>query len=1077
MRKLNYLLVVVFMFMATMSFAQGVTTSAINGRVLDTSGEPLPGANVVALHQPSGTQYGAMTDFDGFYRISNMRVGGPYLITITYVGFETFTAGNINLSLGESRNISAEMGESQNVLDEIVISGGRDGVFDSGKTGAETNVSQRQVSTLPSISRNIADFARLTPQAQVSGDDIISISGQNNRYNALYIDGAVNNDVFGLAASGTNGGQTGVSPISLDAIESFQINVAPFDVRQSGFAGGSINAITKSGTNQFEGSVYSFFRNESLAGKTPIGLEAADGSREKLADFSANTSGVRVGGPILQDKLFFFVNYERQDNETPQPFSFNNYNGTSTLADITNLSNFLVNEYGYDPGGFLDNTSSLVSDKLIGKIDWNINENNKLSLKHSYVKAVQLNAPRSNQGAINFFNSAINFQSVTNSTALELSTRIGNKMANNLVIGWTRVNDDRDPQGGDFPYVQLQDGAGLISFGSEPFSTGNLLEQSNFTITDNFDIYAGRHNITIGTNNEFSSSRNVFFRQNFGEYRYSNVNDFLTGNLANRYRHGYSLIGGFGDDSEGAAEFDIFQFGLYAQDVFNVTDNLKLTFGARIDVPFWADYLTNEDFNNRTIPLLEAAGKDLRDARTGEGIDANIHFSPRFGFNWDVKGDRTTQVRGGTGVFTSRLPLVWPGGVYNNNGLTAGFVQRTGATVPEFEPNPRNQLQDPAQGSGTVGGEINLFAKDFKLPQVWKTNIAVDQRLPGNWTISADFIYNDDLNAVAYENINLEGPQFNTTGAGSRPNYGNKRIDNTYDAVYMGYNTSEGNSYNISGTLAKNFYTPFLDVTAQASYSYGESNVLFDATSSQNSSQWRNLETVRGSNMPMLSTSDFSPGHRVIANSTLEFKWNANLRTRIGLFYEGAQGQPFSYVVGGNGGGLLNDTGSFSALAYVPATEAEALLVDIVDTRNPANNRTAAEQWQLLNAAINADDYLSERRGQFAERNADRSDWSHILDLKFAQEFRIKVKETDHKFEFSADIFNFTNFLNKNWGRRNFTNFGQVQLVNFTGFQEDGTTPKFTFNPNTLNTKNIIDDSGLQSSRWQMQIGLRYSFN
>ncbi|MEP6261393.1 MAG: carboxypeptidase regulatory-like domain-containing protein [Gillisia sp.] len=1077
MKKLNYLLVVVFMFMATISFAQGVTTAAINGRVLEAGGEPLPGANVVAVHQPSGTQYGAMTDFDGFYRISNMRVGGPYLVTITYVGFETFTAGNINLTLGESRNISAEMGETQNALDEIVITGGRDGVFDSGKTGAETNVSQRQVSTLPSISRNIADFARLTPQAQVSGDDVISISGQNNRYNALYIDGAVNNDVFGLAASGTNGGQTGVSPISLDAIESFQINVAPFDVRQSGFAGGSINAITKSGTNQFEGSVYGFLRNESLAGKTPIGLEAADGSRERLADFSAVTTGLRVGGPILEDKLFFFVNYERQDNETPQPFSFNNYNGDASLQDINNLSSFLVSEYGYNPGGFLDNTSSLVSDKLIGKIDWNINENHKLSFKHSYVKAVQLNAPRSNQGAINFFNSAINFESITNSTALELSSKIGNNMANNLVIGWTRVNDDRDPQGGEFPYVQLQDGAGLISFGSEPFSTGNALDQSNFTITDNFDIYLGRHNLTIGTNNEFSSSRNVFIRQNFGEYRYSSVNDFLTGELANRYRHGYSLIGGFGDDSEGAAEFDIFQFGLYAQDVYNATDNLKLTFGARIDVPFWSDYLTNSDFNNRTIPLLEAAGKDLRGAQTGEGIDAQVHFSPRFGFNWDVKGDRTTQVRGGTGVFTSRLPLVWPGGVYNNNGLTTGFIQRTGATVPEFEPNPRNQLQDPAQGSGTVGGEINLFAKDFKLPQVWKTNIAVDQRLPGNWTISADFIYNDDLNAVAYENINLEGPQFNTTGAGSRPNYGNKRIDNTYDAVYMGYNTSEGNSYNISGTLAKNFYSPFIDVTAQASYSYGESNVLFDATSSQNSSQWRNLETVRGSNMADLSTSDFSPGHRVIANSTLEFKWTNNLRTRLGFFYEGAQGQPFSYVVGGNGGGLLSDTGSFSALAFVPATEAEANLVDIVDTRNPANNRTAAEQWTLLNAAINADEYLSERRGQFAERNADRSDWSHIIDLKFAQEFRIKIKEKDHKFEFSADIFNFTNFLNKNWGRRTFTNFNQVQLVNFTGFQPDGTTPKFTFNPNTLNTKNIIDDSGLQSSRWQMQVGLRYSFN
>ena len=1073
MKKVTYLLIVGFMLLAAGSFAQGVTTAAINGRVLDNNGEPLPGANVIALHQPSGTQYGAMTDFDGFYRISNMRVGGPYRVTITYVGFETFTSGNINLNLGDSRNISAEMGEAQNALDEIVITGVRDGVFDSGKTGAETNVSQRQVSTLPSISRNIADFARLTPQAQVSGDDVISIAGQNNRYNALYIDGAVNNDVFGLAASGTNGGQTGVSPISLDAIESFQINVAPFDVRQSGFAGGSINAITKSGTNKWEGSVYSFLRNEKLAGKTPVGLVGNDGERERLDEFTALTTGLRVGGPIIEDKLFFFVNYERQDNETPQPFEFSNYRGDASLADVQNLSRFLVDEFGYNPGAFENTTSSLVSDKLIGKIDWNINSNNKLSLKHSYVKAVQLQARGSNAGNINFFNGAVNFESITNSTALELSSQIGNNMANNFILGWTRVNDDRGPEGGSFPSVQIVDGQGNINFGSEAFSTANALDQSNLTLTNNFDIYAGRHNITIGTNNEFSSSRNVFFRQNFGDYRFSNLNDFLVGNKPNLYRHGYSLIGGSGDDSEGAAEFDIFQFGLYAQDVFNATDNLKLTFGARIDVPFWGDGVVNEDFNNRTIPLLESQGQNLRGAKIGEGIDANIHFAPRFGFNWDVKGDRTTQVRGGTGIFTSRLPLVWPGGAYNNNGITTGYVQLSGDNAPDFEPNPNNQLQIPAQGSGQVGGEINLFAKDFKLPQVWKTNIAVDQRLPGNWTISADFIYNDDVNAVAYENINLEGPEFTTTGAGSRFHYANERFDNTYDAVYMGYNVKEGNSYNISGTIAKNFYSSFIDVTGQVSYSYGESNVLFDATSSQNSSQWRFQESINGSNNLGLSRSDFSPGHRVIANSTLEFKWTENLNTRIGLFYEGRQGDPFSYAV--NGARLINDTGNNTgALPYIPTNQAEANLVDATD-RDGNVTATAAQQWALMDAFIEGNDYLSTRRGQFAERNGDRTAWSHIIDLKFAQEFALKIKETNHKFEFSADIFNFTNFLNKDWGVRSFT--GTQRFTNFDGFAEDGTTPEFTFDANTGSTINQIDDAGLSSSRWQMQVGLRYSFN
>lgn len=1063
-------LAIAAIFVSAMAFAQGVTTSSMGGKVTDETGEPLPGATIVALHIPSGTTYGAAADFDGFYRISGMRTGGPYKVTISYIGFNEDVKEGIYLNLGQAERISSQLSESATALDEVVVTGGAAGsLFDPGKTGAETNVSQRQVNNLPTISRNIADFARLTPQAKVTGDDVISISGQNNRYNAIYIDGAVNNDVFGLAANGTNGGQTGVSPISLDAIESFQINVAPFDVRQSGFAGGSINAITKSGTNKFIGSAYGFVRNESFAGKTPVGLVGEDGEREKLDEFSAKTYGVRLGGPLIEDKLFFFVNYERQDNETPQPFNISSYRGDATAADLDNLSNFLVNNYGYNPGGYANNTSSLESDKLIAKIDWNINEKNKLSLKHSYVKAIQFDAPSSNTGSINFINRAINFESITNSTALELNSQIGSNMSNNLVVGYTTVNDNRDPAGSSFPSVQIFDAAGTsIFFGSEPFSTANLLEQKILTLTDNFQIYSGRHTITIGTNNEFSSAKNVFFRQNFGDYRFNSLDDFLNGESANRYRYGYSLLGGFGDDSEGAAEFDLFQFGVYVQDQVDVTDNFKLTVGARIDIPYWEDGLENEDFNTRTVALLEAAGKDLQGARVGQGIDPNAHFSPRLGFNWDVKGDRTTQIRGGLGIFTSRVPLVWPGGTYNNNGVTAGFIQLTGDDVPDFNPDPTGQLAIPEPGTGSVGGQIDLFAPDFKLPQVFKTNIAVDQRLPGDVIFSADFIWNDNITAVAYENLNLEGPQFFTTGAGSRPNYGFASIDDTYSDIYLATNTGAGSSYNVTGTLSKNFYSPKLDITAQASYSYGEADGILDGTSSQNSSQFRNLETVNGSNRPDLSISDFSPGHRVIANSTFEFKWSDNLKTRLGIFYEGAEGSPFSYVY--NGSGLLADTGSFSALIYVPSNESEANLID-------SDDLSAAQQWEALNAVIEGDDYLSSRRGKFAERNADRSDWTHIIDLKFAQEFGIKFGDNMHKLEFTADIFNFTNLLNKEWGVRTFSNFNQVQLLNFEGFAPDGTTPEFTFDPGVEETRNIIDDSGLQSSRWQMQLGLRYSFN
>ncbi len=1088
MKKITFLLVVILIAFVGETYAQGVTTSAIGGKVTDNTGGPLPGANVVAIHSPTGTKYGATTDFDGFYRISGMRTGGPYTVTISYVGFNDFKKENVILQLGQSERISTQMAESATALDEVVVTVQATGLFDSNKTGAQTNVSQTKISTLPSISRNIADFARLTPQAQVSGDDVVSIAGQNNRYNAIYIDGAVNNDVFGLAGSGTNGGQTGVSPISLDAIETFQINVAPFDVKQSGFSGGSINAITKSGTNEIQGSAYYLLRNQDLAGKTPEAITKIDGGeRQKLDDFTAETYGVRVGGPIIKDKLFYFVNYERQDEETPQPFDFNTYNGDTDAIEIAQLYDFLASPANgnYNPGVFDSNTNSLVSDKFIAKIDWNINDDHNLSLKHSYVKANQIDANASSRSSLNFTGRAISFESITNSTALELNSRFGEKVSNNLVIGYTTVNDNRDPNGSPFPSVQIIDGDANIFLGSEPFSTANALDQTTFTFTDNVEIYSGRHTITLGTSNEFSTADNVFFRQNFGDYRFSNLDDFINGNLPNRYRRGYSLLGGSGDDSQGAAKFDLFQLGLYAQDEVNLTDDFVFTAGLRVDIPYWEDGAENEDFNTRTVALLEAAGKNLQEARVGKGVNPRAHISPRLGFNWDIKGAKKTQIRGGLGIFTSRVPLVWPGGTYNNNGQTAGFVQVFGPRNPGdpipplFNPDVNTQFADPLPGSGAVGGQVDLFAPDFKLPQVMKYNIAVDQKLPAGFTISADFIYNDNINAVVYENLNLVGPEFQTTGAGSRPNYDFNSIDRTYSGVFLASNTTEGSSFNISTTLGKNFYSSFVNVLSQVSYSYGESDGIFDGTSSQNSSQWERLETVNGSNRPDLSTSDFDPGHRIVANSTIELKWNDNFKTRIGIFYQGAEGEPFSYVYNDRGS-LLADTGRSSALIYVPANQAEANLVPFTDSNGDVipGSATPDEQWESLNALIEGDDYLRSRKGQFAERNGDRSDWSHIIDLKFAQEFSINAFNKKHTLEFTADIFNFTNLINKEWGVRSFSgSFDAVQLLQFEGFASDGTTPTFTYSPNAEENINQVDDSGLNSSRWQMQLGLRYTFN
>ncbi|NHF58802.1 TonB-dependent receptor [Flavobacteriaceae bacterium TP-CH-4] len=1084
----KYFALVAF-FMTAIAFSQGVTTSAIGGKVTDNTGEPLFGASVVAVHTPSGTKYGAATDFDGFYRISGMRSGGPYQITYSYVGFNEDTKEGIYLNLGATNKIDVQLAESATALEEVVVTATSNGVFGANKTGTETNISQRQVAVTPAASRSLADFVRLTPQAQLTeGDDgfSISLAGQNNRYNAIYIDGAVNNDVFGLAGSGTNGGQTGVNPLSVDAIETFQINIAPFDVRQSGFSGGSVNAITRSGSNEFEGSAYFFTRNENLVAKTPSALVNEGDEREKVSDFSANTYGVRIGGPIVEDKLFFFVNYERNETEIPQPFIFSNYTGRSSEADLGNLSNFLQTNYGYNPGIFDNNTRTLESNTVVAKLDWNINENHKMSLRHSYVGAENLEARSSGNRNIGFINGSEFFESNTNSTALELNSRFGNKFSNNLVIGYTAVRDDRDPSGDPFPTVDIQDGNGTISFGSEPFSTANLLNTDYLTITNNFEIYAGAHTVTLGANLEFATVKNLFFAFNYGDYTFedqfdddgnllsSGLNQFLTGEDADVYQHGYSLVGNgsVGDESSGSADFKTFQAGFYVQDDIQLTSDFKVTLGARIDIPRWEDGTVNEDFNTRTVALLEGAGKNLQGARVGQGVGTAM-FAPRLGFNWDLNGNRSTQIRGGLGVFTSRLPLVWPGGSYNNNGVTGGFMFEFGQ---EFEPNINDQFEDPAPGSGGLGGNIDLIAEDFKLPQVMKYNIAVDQKLPfAGLIFSADFLYTDIITDIYYENLNIGAPEGFYQGADNRPFYNrSNRIDGTYQGIYLASNTGGGDATNLTLTLRKPFENGF---AGSVSYTYGESNKIFDGTSSQNSSQWRNIQTVNGknSNLPV-TRSDFALGNRIVADASYQIRWNDNLKTTVGLLYQGFQGAPYSFVYN-EGRDLLNDDSRDNALIYVPASQSEISLVNLTDSSGNII-ATPEEQWAALDAFIENDDYLSERRGTYAERNATRGPWSHIVDLKFLQDFSLTFGEKKHTFQISADIFNFTNFLNKDWGRLKFVGEEVRPLTTVS----TGDVPTFNLNTGAVNldgSPNFLefDDEGIQSSRWQAQLGIRYIFN
>lgn len=1081
MKKLLKLFFILTAFVCADSsiYAQGNTTSSINGGVYDSLGQSLPGASVLAIHTPSGTRYAASTDFNGGFRISNMRVGGPYKITITFIGFKASEFNDVYLQLGDSKDLKVVLKEDSNELEEVVVKVSKDNTFNSQRTGAQTVINSDKIKALPSLSRNISDFARLTPQAQLRGDDVLSIGGQNNRFNAIYIDGAVSNDVFGLAANGTNGGQTGVSPISVDAIEQFQVSVAPYDVKLSGFAGGAISAITRSGTNNFEGSAYFFNRDQSLAGKTPPSL-AGSKPRTKLADFSAQTYGIRAGGAIVQDKLFYFINYERQDNQTPQPFDLGIYTGLSA-SRLGELRTKLNDDYSYNPGSFENNVRTLKSDKLIGKIDWNINDNHKLSLKHSYVKAENFSPSRSSATSISFINGSQLFNSTTNSTALELNSRFGNKFSNNLVVAYTNVLDDRDASGDPFPSVQIIDGPGNIYFGAEGFSTANLLEQKVLTISDNFEINAGISKITIGTHNEFSSSRNVFFGNNFGSYRFASLQDFLDNKKPNRFQMNYSLIGGEGDDSQGAAEFGAKQFGFYVQNEMKISNNFKLSYGVRVDIPVWEDGLVNDDFNNRTVGLLESAGKDLKGARVGQGVSSSAHLAPRLGFNYDLNGNRSTQFRGGLGIFTSRLPLVWPGGTYNNNGVSQGSIPNlSSADMPFFNPNPSvgSQIMNGSvalgalPGSGKKGGNIDLFAKDFKLPQVFKASFAVDQKLPLGFVFTSEITYNDNISAIRYENLNIKAASSNLTGADTRPRYnGNSRVDAVYNGVYLASNTDEGKAHNIAFTLTKNFRSDFIDANVSGTYSYGKSTVLVDATSSQNSSQWAYMESVNGANALKVSRSDFDQGRRIISNGNATLKWSDFTKTRIGVFYEGAQGTPISYVYNDRGS-LLQDSFQSSALIYVPASQAE---INLVSTSS--NTLTPQQQWDALSAFIDGNKYLKSRKGGYAERNGDRLKTSHVVDLKLAQEFTINSGKKKHTLELTADIFNFTNLLNKNWGKRYFVSNDQVLLLQQVGFLTGTNTPTFSYNPVVGNNINQVDDVGLNSSRWQMQVGVRYTFN
>lgn len=1064
----------VLMCMSTLAMmGQGATSSSMSGSVSSES-ETLPGATVVAVHEPSGTTYGAITNTEGRFNLRNLRVGGPYSVTVTFTGYQENKFEGINLILGQNYVLNVTMREGVD-LQAIDITAFSNEQLNSDRTGAATKIGNEKVMTMPTIDRGFNDFTRLTPQANIQGG-AISIAGANNRYNQVTIDGAVSNDVFGLAGSGTNGGQTGTSPISLDAIEEFSVQIAPYDVRLGGFGGGAISAVTRSGSNQTEGSAYIYTRNQNLAGRTPGSIEEQqlvnnpDFERERFDDFTDRQWGARVGGALKKDKLFYFASFERTTNVTPLAFApGSNPEDGVTEAEVDRIA-ARARELGYDPGnakGRQERTNESI--KLFGRLDWNINENHKMTLRHAYTRGEAVQLSRSPNNVV-FSNGAVLRESTTNSSVLELASSLPGGASNNLVLGFTSVREPRSAPGDPFPRVNIALGDGrFVRLGTEAFSTVNQLEQDIFTLTDNYTFDRGRHTFTVGTHNEFYSIYNAFIAQAFGDYQFDSIEDWEAG-VARSATNQYSRT----DNPREGAEFRAMQLGFYVQDEFQVSEGFKLTAGVRADIPIYLDSpLANDDFNNSVL------GRELTGQNNNDLPQPVVMFSPRVGFNWDVTGDRRTQVRGGTGIFTSRFPFVWVGGAFTQNGI---LLDRNQRFTPEGEPadiefvaDPNNQPQRDPSGF-SPGGNMTIIDQNFKLPQVWRTNIGVDQVLGDGWTLSFDAMYSMNLNAFRFTNLNLVEPEGRLGGADDRlvwPSAGpDRRVLPNYTEVIFVDNVNEGYSWNLTAQIQKQFD---FGLFASLAYSYTRSTDLFPGTSSQNQSNFYRVATVDGSNNAVTGANPFDVGSRITALASYSKEYLKKAKTTFTVFYNGQSGVPFSYVVQGdlNRSTFSGSNSNHFSLIYVPRDQSEINFVQNGDL-------TPEDQWELFNAFIEGDDHLSERRGEYAERNGARTPFTHQIDIKILQDIFTDIGPNRNTLQISLDIFNFANLLNKDWGRQ-FTYGGSFfdnnfRLLRLRGYTDD-MQPEYTFNEPVNGEPYFTSDSPIGGSRWVGMIGFRYLFN
>ena len=1101
-KRMRSFFAVVMLVIAAAVNAQ-VTTSSMSGKVVDQSNEAIIGATIQAIHEPSGTHYGAITNVDGRYSIQGMRAGGPYKVEVSYVGYQSVVYKSINLQLGENYVLDANLKESTELLDEVVITASKSSNMKSDRAGAVTNVDAARMSEVPTVSRSMNDIMRLTPQGANIGSGF-SVGGGNYRQSYVTVDGAAFNNAFGIGSNLPAGG----SPISLDALEQISVSTTPFDVRQSGFTGGAINAVTKSGTNEFKGTAYMYTSNTHLTGN-----KVEDYELTRNRDHST-TYGASLGGAIIKNKLFFFVNGEYQDNVQAGPsgiarsgandeWSTNGivhrpFENTTTVGDRTfvgmnNISQYLSEKYNYNPGRYQGYSLETPSYKIMGRLDWNINNNNKINFRfthtHSkyssspsssttpfkdsiiYPGGVDGSAGKSSSGRTSntglYFESSRYMQEQNfTSIASEWNSKWG-AINNALRFTYSYQNEPRTYEGGTFPTVDILDQGSLYtSFGPDPFTEGNLRQVKTFVITDEFNFSSGIHNFMGGIQFESNKAVNGFMQAGSGYYVYSSWDDFVNNRAPAAFGVTYSNTG---DGSQFLANMKYQQLSFYLQDQMNITDNFRLTAGVRFELPIYPELKNNYNKNYATDQLPSSY---------------QLTASPRIGFNWDLTGERKYVLRGGSGYFIGRLPFVWLVSAVGNANCgqsTYYYNEQKDAKYgqPGFHTSVADMLKDPnlnlpAATDPAAPSGATIIDRDLKMNATWKSSLALDAKLPGDIDFTLEGIFSKEFNPATVTNLGrkFKGEQEIAPGDVRRMfEYSNS---NKTDAYYI---TNAGNSayyYSLTASLAKTFD---FGLHLSASYTRSYAKSYGDGIGDQvNSAYYNNRYSVNGNNDTETGYGTYVSPNRVLASAAYRIKYAKNFASSLSLIYEGMNmgyaggysAARYSYTFTGN---IVGDYGS-NNLLYIPASR-EALdkwnFADYTDSKTGEVTYSAKEQRDDFWAYINEDSYLKGRKGKYAERGGAIMPWHHQLDLKFNQDFFLNVGGKRNTLQFGVDIKNFLNLLNSDWGIYKTVN--NTSLLSYKGgayqFQKNG-GKKLTDTYSNLNSFN---------STYSIQFSVRYIFN